>query len=259
MALAIHHLNGLRVESAAMRLMVKIALVLTLVACKAPDATPVQPAGGSGGSGVGRAVTSATPAAARKPWQVPVAAKPVSGDADATALGTAITAHLIERVTNLKEGGWRHVKTVLVLEGNGIALAADETDEGAAQDGSQATLALAGEADIVLPPLTPPRSFTDKDLPNDAMPALDFKGPLLFVVNFASKGEKRVLAVAHDHDTIVVWTMIAASDSVDVAPSWSATGTLNLAPGAKLNAPALVAATAAAPPAWTHAGGDRAR
>jgi hypothetical protein len=98
------------------------------------------------------------------------------------------------------------VKTVLVLEGNGIALAADETDEGSAQDGSKATLALAGEADVVLPPLTPPRPFTDKDLPNDAMPALDFKGPLLFVVNFASKGEKRVLAVAHDQDTIVVWT-----------------------------------------------------
>jgi hypothetical protein len=140
------------------------------------------------------------------------------------------------------------VKTVLVLEGNGLALAADETDEGAAQDGAKATLALAGEPDVVLPPLTPPRPFTDKDLPNDAMPALDFKGPLLFVVNFASKGEKRVLAVAHDQDTIVVWTMIAASDSVDVAPSWSATGTLKLAPGAKVNAPALVATTAAAAP-----------
>ena len=221
-----------------------LALVLALTACK-PDATPAPPASGSGSAAMPTAQPAPIDAAvvAPTPWQVPSAAKPVTGDADATALGTAITAHLVERVSKQKAGGGRSVQTVLVLEGKGSALAADETDEGSAQDGSKATRALVGEADVVLPPLTPPRPASIADLPNDAMPELDFKGPLLFVAKFSSKGEKRALAIAHDHDTIMVWTMVAPSDSIDVPPSWSVTGTIKLAAGANVITPALAGKT----------------
>jgi hypothetical protein len=242
-ALGIHHLIGLRVESAPMRFTMRLALVVAFVACKKPAADQ---AAGSGSS----TVPAPADVAVVMPWKVPAGAKSATGDVDATALGSAVTAHLVERVTALKAGGGRNVKTVLVLEGTGAALAADETDEGFAQDGAQATLALAGEADLVLPPLTPPRPFADKD--GDL--ALDFKGPLLFLAHFESKGEKRAVAIAQDKDTIVAWTMIAASDAVDVAPSWSVTGTIKLAPGAKVNAPALVGAAATTPTAPTAGG-----
>jgi hypothetical protein len=240
-ALGIHHLIGLRVESAAMRFTMRLALVMAFVACKKPgDQTA-----GSGSATPTIPTPAPADAAIATPWQVPAGTKPATGDADATALGTTITVHLVERVTALKAADARNVKTVLVLEGTGAALAADETDEGFAQDGARTTVALAGEADVVLPPLTPPRPFADKD--GDL--ALDFKGPLLFLAHFESKGEKRAVAVAQDKDTIVTWTMIAASDAVDVAPSWSTTGTIKLAPGTKVNAPALVAAAMPAAPA----------
>jgi hypothetical protein len=161
-------------------------------------------------------------------FTIPASATAVTGDADATALGTAVTARLVERIPKPSSGeDHREVKLLLVLEGGGKAIVADETST-YAQDGSPATMAIETESDIVLPPLTPPRAFED----SDADQPLDFRGPLLYLVRLEANAEDHRIAVGKDHDSLVVWTLVIASDTVDVAPAWEKTGTIKLAPGA---------------------------
>ncbi|HMG21276.1 MAG TPA: hypothetical protein VK607_08175 [Kofleriaceae bacterium] len=252
-----------------MRFILGLALVAAVLgaACKKTDGTPAAAESGSAVAATPPAPSPvappATPAAAAPaatapaaaapaaaPWQVPAGARAGDASADATALGAAVTAHLVERVQKTQVKGARHVKLLLVLEGAGGAIIADVTEEGLAQDGAAAIKAMAGTPDVILPPLSPPRPFADKDAPL----ALEFKGPLVFLAHFASRGEKRDLAVAQDHDTIAVWTMIAASDSVDVAPAWEQTGTIKLAPGAKVTAPALAGGASPASPTGAAGG-----
>jgi hypothetical protein len=199
--------------------------------------------------------------AAAGPWTVPAAARAVGADADATSLGTQVSVHLLERLQTYEAGGGRAVKTVMVIEGTGGAIAADETDEMVAQDGAPATMAMKAPADIVLAPLTPPRAFAE----NDSLVELDYKGPLLFLVHFESKGEKRDLAIAKDRDTLAIWTMVAPSDSIDVPPEWEQTGTIKLAPGTTViappvagAAPAVAVGSAAAAPVDANAALDAA-
>jgi hypothetical protein len=69
--------------------------------------------------------------------------------------------------------------------------------------------------------------------------ALDVNAPMWFLVHLSSKAEKRDIAVVRDNDALVVWTMVAATDSVDVAPSWEQTGAVKLAAGTTVTAPAV--------------------
>jgi len=157
-----------------------------------------------------------------------------SADADATGLGTAVAAHVLERIIKpTPTDKVRLVKTLLVLEGGGKALVADVTAGMTAEDGSPPAMAIKTESDIVQPALTPPRTFQSSD--NSDYP-LDFKGPLMFLVHLKSKNEARFIAVAQDQDSLAVWTLVIPTDSVDVAPEWEKTGTIKLAPGATVSA-----------------------
>jgi hypothetical protein len=214
------------------------ALVVVL-GCKNTSSTSVA----SSGSGSAREAVSATAGsaaasvdAASGPWKIPANATTESKDADATALGTTVVAHFVERVQKPEPSDKaRSVKTLLVLEGAGKALVVDETDGALAEDDAPSTMALAGEAEIVHAPLTPPRAFQD----SDSTVALEVNAPMWFLVHLSSKAEKRDIAVVRDNDALVVWTMVAATDSVDVAPSWEQTGAVKLAAGTTVTAPAV--------------------
>jgi hypothetical protein len=219
-----------------MRLMIGlvVASALGAAACKKKPNT-AEPSVGSGS-----AVVQAPIDAAAGPWTLPTGASAADANADATSLGAQVTLHLVERVSKDEVGGGRGVKTIVVLEGSGGAIAADETSEGLAQDGAPATMAMKAPADIVLAPLTPSRPIKE----DESIAELDYKGPLLFLVHFESKGETRDVALAKDKDTLAVWTMIAPSDAVDVAPAWEESGRIKLAPGATVTTPAITGAAA---------------
>lgn len=196
---------------------------------------------GSGSAGtVGSADQPATPPpidAATGPWQRPAGATAGSGDVDATSLGNAVVVHFLEHIVKPKPNEkQRVVKTLLALEGGGKAIIADETAGVFADDASPRALAITTEADLILPPLTPPRPFQGSDADPGIPAEFEFKGPLLFLVDLKSKRETRKLAVGKDQDSLVVWTLEIATDDVDVPPEWEKTGTIKLAPGATVTA-----------------------
>jgi len=193
---------------------------------------------GSGSAGSANQPAPPPPVdAATGPWQRPAGATAGSADVDATSLGNTVAVHFVEHIVKPKAGEkQRVVKTLLALEGGGKAILADETSGVFADDASPAALALTTESDLVLAPLTPPRPFQDSDADPGIPAQFDFKGPLLFLVRLNAKTEKRIIAVGKDQDSVVVWTMDIASDSVDVAPEWEKTGTIKLAPGASVTA-----------------------
>ena len=218
-----------------MRASIELVLVAALgvAACKQSATTVAMT--GSGTDSAQSASTASPPAAppsvdaAAGPCQRPATATSVSGDADATALGSAVVVHLVEHIVKPKPTDTERVmKSLLVLEGGGKAIVADVTAEDLGTDGSPAAMAITTESDIVHAPLTPPRPFQE----SDAHLPLDFKAPLVFIVHVTAKNETRDVAVGNDQDSIVVWTLVTPSDSVDVAPEWERSATIKLAPGA---------------------------
>src|SRR5438105_4913087 len=134
-----------------MRFTLLIGVVATLCtgACNKKSNETASPTSGGSGSAV-QPRDAAVEVVVAKPWKVPAGASAARANADATALGTTLSVHLVEHVLKIETGGGRAAKTVLVIEGANAAIAADETSEGLAQDGAKATMAISGEADIML-------------------------------------------------------------------------------------------------------------
>ena len=179
----------------------------------------------------------AVPIAAAGPWTMPAGATAGSADADATGLGSAVVVHFVEHVVKPKpHEKTRTVKLLLVLEGGGKTIIADETGILGADDRSPAAMATKVESDIILAPLTPPRPLQGSDIDGGGDYELDFKGPLLFLVHLKPKAEVFEVAVGKVNDSLVVWLLQIPFDDVDAVPEWDVTGTIKLAPGAVVTA-----------------------
>jgi hypothetical protein len=157
------------------------------------------------------------------PTDAPLVKESAARKADASALGTSVTVHLVEKVAAPTGDDSRHVDQLLVLQGTG-ALVVElgfATDLGAKYKDQ-------GEEVRTVEPIDPPRPFA-KD---DAGAMLGFKGPIAYVKHWAGDEESGDdLAVAQDGDALVVWR----SQTLDgEAGDWFEQARVKLAPGATL-------------------------